>query len=403
MPCAACHVLFVPAPLIEHVLQSAMTAGADQLPDYASAAVRLGDWVWNSVEAPPGSDRRIELASASGQVELPLLIPSDAVHTFAADLSRIAPNALPAGATPPDGPVRLAAPSTSYALTIGVDLAAPDALYASYRRRFWLAMGLILAATVAALTGLAGTWQAFQRQRRLSEMKSNFVASVSHELRAPIAAVRLMTESLERGAIEGGDRRQEYLRTIVQECRRLSSLVENVLDFSRIDQGRARYTLEPADLRELVAQTVELMQPYAAQRQVTVVHATPPQGGDESLQWRVDRQALQQALVNLIDNAIKHSPALAEVTVGIERAPDLLCLFVEDHGAGIPVDEQERIFEPFYRRGSELRRETRGIGIGLSIVKHIAEAHGGRVVVLSSPGTGSRFTIELPFTKESEP
>jgi signal transduction histidine kinase len=144
------------------------------------------------------------------------------------------------------------------------------------------------------------------------------------------------------------------------------------------------------------------MQPYAAQRQVAVVQAAP-QGGDESPQWRVDRQALQQALVNLIDNAIKHSPAGAEVTVGIERPPDHLCLFVQDHGPGIPLDDQERIFEPFYRRGSELRRETRGIGIGLSIVKHIAEAHGGRVVVLSSPGTGSRFTMELPFVMESEP
>jgi signal transduction histidine kinase len=415
-PRAAFHVTLVPAPLIERVFRSVVAGGADQIPGYASVTLRLGNRVWHAVEAPPAGDRPVELASAAGRFELPLLVPSDAVSTFAAYLIRIAPQALPSAPMLQDGPVQLTAPSSSHAFTIGVDLDAPDALYASYRRRFWLAMGLILAATVAAFGGLASTWQAFQRQRRLSEMKSNFVSSVSHELRAPIAAVRLMTESLERGTIEDGARQREYLRAIVQECRRLSSLVENVLDFSRIDQGRSRYTFEPADLRALVTQTVELMQPYAAQRQIGLVLVASPQDGNEALLRRVDRQALQQALVNLIDNAIKHSPTGAEVTVGIEAGPDErhdggeagpraragVSLFVEDHGPGIPADEQERIFEPFYRRGSELRRETRGIGIGLSIVKHVAEAHGGRVVVLSSPGTGSRFTIELPSTMESE-
>jgi signal transduction histidine kinase len=416
-PRTAFHVTLVPAPLIDRVFRSAVAVGADQLPSYASVTVRLGNGVWHTAETQPAGDRPVELASAAGRFELSLLVPSDAVSTFAADLLRIAPQALPSASTLPDGPVQLTAPSSGHPFTIGVDLANPDALYASYRRRFWLAMGLILTATVAAFGGLASTWQAFRRQRRLTEMKSNFVSSVSHELRAPIAAVRLMTESLERGTIEDGARQQEYLRAIVQECRRLSSLVENVLDFSRIDRGRARYTFEPADVRALVAQTVELMRPYAAQRQIALVYAASPRDGDEALQRRVDRQALQQALVNLIDNAIKHSPTGAEVTVGIERGPGerrddgeadararaSVYLFVEDHGPGIPADEQERIFEPFYRRGSELRRETRGIGIGLSIVKHVAEAHGGRVVVRSSPGSGSRFTIELPFAAESEP
>jgi signal transduction histidine kinase len=124
----------------------------------------------------------------------------------------------------------------------------------------------------------------------------------------------------------------------------------------------------------------------------------------------VDREALQQALVNLVDNAVKHAPAGSEVVIGIElepgpeaprAVPRVVSLFVDDRGPGIPEDEHARIFEPFYRRGSEMRRETRGIGIGLSIVKHIAEAHGGRVVVRSTEGAGSRFAIELPVSPET--
>jgi len=410
-PRTAYQVTLVPARLMERVFQAA-ASGRDDIPKYAAATIRLGDRAWRVGQAPPVTDRPAELASASGQIDLPLAVPSDAVLTFAGELLRIAPQAIPVRQQTPGGAVRLSGVPGGHAFTITLELTDAGALYASYRLRLWMAVGLILTATLAAFGGLAGAWRAFERQRRLGEMKSNFVASVSHELRAPIAAVRLMAESLERGTIEPGERRQEYLRVIGQECRRLSSLVENVLDFSRIDRGRRQYSFEPADLQALVAQTVEVMRPYAAQRQVTLAPAAPSAGAG-LVHPRVDREALQQALVNLVDNAIKHSPAGAEVLVGLEvepeeggedaRIPTLARLFVDDHGPGIPADEQERIFEPFYRRGFELRRETQGIGIGLGIVKHIAEAHGGRVVVRSSPGAGSRFAIELPVSVEPAP
>src|SRR5205807_6683758 len=132
--------------------------------------------------------------------------------------------------------------------------------------------------------------------------------SVSHELRAPIASVRLLAESLERGTVQETGKQKEYFRFIGQECRRLSALIENVLDFSRIEQGRKQYEFEPTDLVALTQETVKGMETYAAERQIKLVLAIPeaqPIGGASLL---LDGKAIQQALVNLVDNAIKHSP-----------------------------------------------------------------------------------------------
>jgi signal transduction histidine kinase len=297
-----------------------------------------------------------------------------------------------------------------------IALANPQLLFTQQRQRTWLFGGLILASTLAACVGLLTAYRSFQRQLRLNELKSNFVSSVSHELRAPIASVRLMAESLELGKIADSEKQREYYRFIVQECRRLSSLIENVLDFSRIEQGRKQFEFEPTDIVSLTRQTVKLMEAYATERQVAINLLIAKEVSESSkLQFSADGKAVQQALINLIDNAVKHSPKGQTVTVGLEMgriregeeiqkadrvaSNESLALWVEDHGEGIPPEEHERIFERFYRLGSELRRQTQGVGIGLSIVKHVVEAHGGRVQVRSEVGKGSRFTIELPVIK----
>ena len=422
-------VRFLPKSVAEHALVRTLENSEMKLPGYLGLAARLEGEPLNLPE---------RWAPGRATNSAPALLAE--VNGALSDLGK-APNG-------PGGP-ELGWEGLPSRPRFGLQLylADPALLYASYRRHALLLAGLVAASALAALIGVLASWRAFQSQLRLNDLKSNFVSSVSHELRSPIASVRLMAESLERGKVTEAPKQKEYFHFIVQECRRLSSLIENVLDFSRIEQGRKQYDFEPTDLSALTQQTVKLMETYAAERGVelqlqladAINHQLPnyqlPQLQLSDYQPLADGKALQQALVNLIDNALKHSPKGDIVTVGLELktpkaegqhrtsniqhptsgteqpAPRItfhasrithhashLLLWVEDHGEGIPPSEQEKIFERFYRRGSELRRQTQGVGIGLSIVKHIVEAHGGRVLVRSAVGQGSRFTIELPLS-----
>ncbi|HVR36613.1 MAG TPA: ATP-binding protein [Methylomirabilota bacterium] len=317
------------------------------------------------------------------------------------------------------------APGGGSLIDLSVVLAQPDLLFARQRvRTLWFG-SLIGLSVGAVLIGFGTAYRAFRRQRALSEMKSNFVSSVSHELRAPIASVRLMAEELEEIAPASGNGKAEkvgqYHRFIVQECRRLSHLIDNVLDYSRIEQGRKQFEFEPADIGALVRETASLMEPYASERGVRLVTRAAP---EVEMVVEVDEASMRQVLVNLMDNAIKHSPAGEEVTVTLGRgrwpgfgtnlsgavgkgkesveAGTGLWICVADAGEGIPPEDQERIFERFYRRGSELRRETRGVGLGLAIARHVVQAHGGNIEVESSPGAGSRFIVRLPVLMEPD-
>jgi signal transduction histidine kinase len=291
-------------------------------------------------------------------------------------------------------------------------LVGPELLYARQKdRAVWFGL-LIAAAALAALLGVVSSWRAFRQQHQLARMQSNFLSSVSHELRAPIASVRLMAEGLEQNRVTEPNRRQEYFHFIVQECRRLSGLIENVLNVSRIEQGKQQYTFEPTDLRRLVEDTVQLMQPAARERHIEVTFDFPSCALEPP---ELDGPSIQQALINLIDNAIKHSPDNETIVVSLEIVsgaarpasvqPDeaepntdkRIQLIVADHGPGIPSEDHERIFERFYRRGTELRRSTQGVGIGLHIVKRTTDAHGGRVWVECGERQGSRFVMELPL------
>ncbi len=339
--------------------------GGSVIPKYCAATLELGGTRLFSTPGPIGNTPNI--ATNPAGVALPAIL---ATATF-----------------PDDG---------ANAFKITLYLSNPAPLYARHRVRVWWLGGIIVLSILGAGIGLMAIHGNLERQLRLNEMKSNFVSSVTHELRAPIASVRLMAESLERGKIPQAEKRQEYYRFIVQECRRLSALIENVLDFARIEQGRKQYHMEEVDLASLIHQTVQVLEPYASEHQVKL--AWQPPGNDlEPVQIHCDAHAIQQALINLVDNALKHSPAGAEVLVGLDAQDHKARLWVEDSGPGIPPEEHERIFEQFYRRGSELRRESTGIGIGLTLVRHIVQAHRGQVQVRSAAGQGSRFTLILPM------
>ncbi len=269
--------------------------------------------------------------------------------------------------------------------------AEPGARLAGQRRLAVWAWSVVGVAVAVSALGLWLAHRTLAREQRLGELKSQFVSSVSHELRAPVGSLRLMAEGLASGKITG-DGAAEFHRLMAQEGARLSSLIENVLDFARIEQGRKHYTRAETDLPALVRNTVKLLQPPADARRIALRLETP----DEPFTPSVDAAALQQALVNLLDNALKFSPEGAEVIIRLvlpNQETHSWSLAVRDHGPGIPPGEHRRIFERFYRLGNELRRETQGAGIGLSLVKHIVEGHGGRVEVISEEERGSELRM----------
>ena len=318
-------------------------------------------------------------------------------------------------------PFKVVAESEGPKFVVRIHLQDPEIVFAAQRRRQWFFGGLILAA--AAVAGLAA-WQmqrSIHRQQALNEEQSNFIASVSHELRIPLATLRLLAEGLASGRVAEPNQRRQYAGLLLQETRRLGRLVENVLDFGRIEQGRKEYQFEPTDLVRLVSATVRAFEPLAAERKVRIAWTEPVDsqfaGRSEAVvELLADGVALQQALSNLLDNALKHAPEGSEVTVVVEavgtasgdlasvstQLPSVVRISVRDAGPGIPPEDRQRIFERFFRRGSELRRETQGVGLGLAIVRHIVSAHRGRVWVDDTPGPGACFVIELPSGEFSD-
>ena len=264
----------------------------------------------------------------------------------------------------------------------------PEVLEGSIRNQQRWTFAILAAALLTATIALITIHRTVARERHLAELKSQFVASVSHELRAPLGSIRLMAESLQQERVS---KPAEFHTLIAREGARLSHLIENVLDFARIEEGRKQYHFEECDLSALLRDTLRLMQPLAEDRRVHLAFDIP------DLTATVDPNALQQALVNLIDNAIKFSPegSAVDLRAAATNAQEII-ITITDQGPGIPKREQQNIFNRFHRLGNELRRETQGTGIGLSIVKHIAEAHHGTITVASTPPNGSTFTLTLP-------
>jgi signal transduction histidine kinase len=254
------------------------------------------------------------------------------------------------------------------------------------------AFGLLL---VVIAAGLVATYRLVRRETETARLKAEFVANVSHDLKTPLSLIRVFGETLEMGRVADEPTRHEYYRVITRESERLSRLIENVLDFSRIEGGRRTYDLVPVSVEPLVRDTLESFA-YVLAQQGFKVDVALPSGLPEV---PMDAEAVGQALGNLIDNAIKYSEARKVLTVEAALRDNGLALTVVDEGIGIPREEQGKIFDKFYRVGRSDTQGRRGSGVGLALVRHVAEAHGGRVSVESQPGQGSRFTLWLPLSR----
>jgi signal transduction histidine kinase len=227
--------------------------------------------------------------------------------------------------------------------------------------------------------------------RELDRLRSELIANVSHELRTPLGLIRMLSTALlmEEVTFDAETYRQ-FLNGIEEETDRLEGIVDNLLDLSRMESGRLQLDRHSTDLAKLARDTATAMEiELVGHRLAYDLPDVPPVA-------LVDAKRLEQVLRNLLSNACKYSPASSEIVVRVSQQADEIAICVQDKGIGIPPDELDRIFERFYRADNEVTRRTPGAGLGLSICKWIAEAHGGRIEVQSAPGKGSRFCVILP-------
>jgi signal transduction histidine kinase len=253
----------------------------------------------------------------------------------------------------------------------------------------YLSIALVAIGAIAlAVAMIGGT---VRRQARLASLKTDLVSAVSHELKTPLASMRLLVDALLQDEHLDPAKTRDYLQLMAVENARLSRLIENFLTFSRLERNRHRFTLRPTNPSDVVREALTAMSERGRGDRAPTVEIAP-----DLPAIAADQDALVTALLNLLDNAYKYTPADQRIAVRAFRDGDHVVFAVEDNGIGIPQREQKRIFRRFYRVDQRLARETAGSGLGLSIVDAIVRAHGGRVHVTSRPEHGSTFAVYLP-------
>lgn len=282
-------------------------------------------------------------------------------------------------------------------LSLGIKFqgTSADAIAGRWVQQSFLTLGVL---SLLMIGGLVLTYRSVSKEMALARLKSDFVSNVSHELRTPLSLIQLYAETLELGRIKTQEKKDEYYRIIRKESERLGRLINNILDFSRIEAGRKEYELRETDIGELVRNTLD-----AYRYQIEKNGFEFEMSIDANIPTvRVDREAIARALVNLVNNALKYSADEKFLVVRLYRANGVVKLEVVDRGIGIARRDQAKIFEKFYRTCDPLVHNTKGSGLGLSLVRHITHAHGGQVEVESTPGKGSKFTLSLPLQMDTQ-
>jgi signal transduction histidine kinase len=279
--------------------------------------------------------------------------------------------------------------ATGFVVQASLDPKAAHKLVFGATSRFPLLMTLLV--LTAALVGIA--FRQLRREAALARLRADFVSSVSHELRTPLAQIRMFAELLRMGWIRSEQERTRSLEIIDQEARRLGHLVDKVLSFESAERGANPLMAEPTALGALIREVLEAFAPLAKARRVSLRLEL-----DDSVVAIVDRGAMRQVLINVLDNAVKYGPAGQTITVGLEAVEQgpWARITVEDEGPGVPAEQRATIWEPFRRLDRDSNSAVAGSGIGLSVVRKLVAGHGGRVAVAEGMVGGARFVIELP-------
>ncbi len=264
------------------------------------------------------------------------------------------------------------------------------------RRYFINNLTFSILTALVLIGGIVLALRSASRAMKLSQMKADFVSNVSHELRTPLASIRVFGEFLKLGRVKDSNKIHEYGEYIETESRRLTQLINNILDFSKIESGQKTYHFEQTDVEHVVTETLKTFEVVLEQNGFSVNFEKPPQPLPKVV---IDSDAIAQAFINLLDNAVKYSGDAKDINVELAEQNNHVTIAVKDHGVGIASEDKEKVFEKFYRVGNSLVHDVKGSGLGLSIVKHIVEAHSGKVTVESEIGKGSTFMIHLPVAE----
>jgi two-component system phosphate regulon sensor histidine kinase PhoR len=227
---------------------------------------------------------------------------------------------------------------------------------------------------------------------RLNKMKSEFISNVSHELKSPLTSIRMMTEMLHHNRVETEERKSAYYSAMLEESEHLSHLIDNILDFSRIDEDRKKFNFTDLDMNELLVKFLESIGERMKEQGFDIRYESPVRVP----LIRGDRDAMQQVLYNLVDNAIKFSGKSKQIDISLIPGDNELEFRVKDSGIGIPLKDREKIFDRFFRGDESQMLGIKGSGIGLTIVKQIVEAHGGSIDIESEVDKGTKVTVRLP-------